>query len=196
MKIIFSIGFIIALFLSSSAQYSDKPKDFYVTKHGDTTYGTYISGMKYDGFKSLNGEKTKLKPESIKFFSAYLYNSDKSDYSTQSWISIDNKFYEYIYKSSGKVSLVSSEKSFGQISSSGISWINEVCFFLRADTLSSPFLPVEFYKAAKSFLIDCPDISSILDHAPKKYNKEKTHKATLDDATYIISKYNECMRGK
>ncbi len=188
--ILFSI-----LSLHISAQYSDKPKDFYVTKQGDTTYGTYISGMKYDGFKNLKGEKIKLKPDSIKYYSIYEYNSDRSDYSTRSWISINDKFYEYYYKGYGKVSIVSTAgDGFGPTPSWEIAPKYEIYYFLRADTLSHFFLPANFYKAAQSFLSDCPTISDYLDHAPNKYNKEKSHKATLEDAVFVIPKYNECMK--
>ena len=193
---LFSFFYCFNFSLGLFAQY-DRPNDFYVAKSGDTTFGTYIYGIKYDGFKNLKGEKIKLRPDSIQSYSIYLENTyrKKSEpyYYTRDWINIEDKFYEVFYRDSGVLSIVFSSPpptpTLGYLGYSG----SNVYYFSKKGILTR-FDPAVFYTAAKKNLADCPSMLDMLDNVPNDKNKGKTHKATFSDAAFIISKYNQCVK--
>ena len=191
MKTTLFLLILILSIVSMSAQ--DKPNDFYVNKSKDTVFGTYvfIYGSKYDVLRNLKGEKIKLKPDSVLSYSIYLENTyrGKNDpyYYTHTWVNVNGAFYRVLYKEAGPVSIVLEEhSSLGPAPSGGTTY-----YFERNDTLTR-FLT--FYSAAKKYLADCPAVIDLLDHVPNEKNKNKTHRATIDDAELIISKYNECVK--
>jgi hypothetical protein len=196
MKILFTL-LLHCAFLCVSAQ--DRPNDFYVNKQGDTTFGTYVYGPKYDAFKTLKREKLKLKPDSIQSYSIYADNTNRRKgepyYFARTWINIDNKFYEIYYRDSGMLSIVFSSPpptpTAGMSSMSG----GNMYYFAKKGSITK-FYPPSFYAECQKDLADCPSVIDLLDHVPNEKNKEKTHKATFNDAEFIVSKYNECMRGK
>lgn len=186
---------LFALFIAMSTILSgqDRPNDFYITKSGDTVLGSYyfVYGSKYDMFKTTAGEKIKLKPDSVLSYSIYLENTNrgKNDpyYYTRTWQNVKGVFYGVLYRSKGPVCILLKEwSSLGPAPSGGT-----IYYFERNDSLTQFFT---FYSAAKKYLSDCPAVIDLLDHVPNQRNKEKTHKATIDDAEFIISKYNECVK--
>jgi|GEM_PF-3880077 len=198
MKILFAILILCHVYFDLSAQ-GIRPDDFYISKSGDTVRGKFRPGgnfNEYDNFKTLKGEKIPLNPDSILSYSIYLDNfnlrtDDPHYFYTRDWISIQNGFYEVYYKDSSSVCILT-QKGGGFGPSRGGKY--DVFFINRQGTLSKFFLATGFYNIAKTFLSDCPTISDILDQVPNEKNKTKTHKATLEDAAYIIKKYNECTK--
>jgi len=200
MKLSLLVMFSFACF-SLLAQY-DRPNDFYVTKSGDTTFGTYVYGAKYDGFKNMKGEKIKLKPDSTQSYSIYLENTyhkkNEPFYYTRDWVKIGDKFYEVYYRDSGLLSIVFSSPpptpGLGYTPSGGLNGAGGNIYYFSKNGILTKFDPISFYAAAKKVLADCPSISDLLDNVPNGKNKEKMHKAKIDDAPFVISKYNECMK--
>jgi hypothetical protein len=192
--------FLLLILSSVSISAQDRPNDFYVTKNKDTVLGSYVFvyGSKYDVFRNLKGQKIKIKPDSVLSYSIYLENTyrQKNDpyYYARTWINIRDTFYEIHYKDSGEVMIliVAGSSSF---SGSGAAYgTPDSYFFEKKGRVSEIFLAAKFYKNAQLFFADCPSVVDLLDHIRNEKNKEKTHKAKLEDAAFIISRYNECMK--
>jgi hypothetical protein len=202
MKILATLILLLWGSVHLSAQ-SHRPDDFYVKKNGDTIYGRYLYGTrmgKYDTFRNSDRDKVQLKPDSIQSYSSYRENADLSRddpnyYYIWNWINIKNGFYQIYYRDSNVVSIVSQTIP-GSGFTTGPTWDSDLFYIYKNGILSESFMPLKFYPVAKTFLADCPSILELLEHVPNEINKEKTHKATLKDAGFIISKYNECVKGK
>lgn len=198
MKVLGLLMVIILIICADLSAQSHRPHDFYLNKVGDTIYGRYIPAegvFRGEKFKPLNGDKIALTPDAVRSFTYYMENanlnrSDPNFYYSSSYISIGDSFYQVYFRDTGRISILSREGGIYIYNGSNTG----VFYFYINGQLSEPFLPTAFYKNALVLLGDCPTIANLLDHVPNGKGKEKTHRATLQDAAFIIPKYNECMK--
>ena len=205
MKTLFTLFLLSAISLGSFAQgkIPKTPYDYYVTKQGDTVYGSVFWGLKNDGFKPLNGQRMKLKPDSVASYAFYLANNNRGPndpfYFARTFINVENKFYEIEYTGDGPVRVLFRDASditgLKNVMPSGMGMAaeDEVYYFERNGVLTK-FYASKFYAAAQKYFADCPSVVEFLDHVPNERKPEKTHKAGMHDLKLIMSKYTACVK--
>lgn len=193
MKTFLSTFILLIACLSIHAQ-GDLPDDFYVTQHGDTVFGRYIS---YTSFK-LRGSKEKIsvKPDTIQSYTVYALNTNRSKgdpyYYPRQWVNIKGTFYELLAGAGGPVRALSLTVA----QYMGYNQTEKDVFYFERDGILTNFSVVAFYRDCKTYFSDCPSVIEFLDQVPNIKNPEKAHKARFDDIDLIVDKYNNCRRGK
>jgi hypothetical protein len=209
MRILF-ISFCLCFFGHDLMGQGNVPNDFIVKHISDTIYGRIQMDM-----RDTNGVDHQIIPANVRTFTIYTSVtgfSSKPKYFASTWVNINGKFYEILYKDDLGISLYRMQPGlYGNGNSSNVVYMPvnqniasgfdpsiqgpDIYYFGKKNVLTG-FKKKEFYDAAKDYFSDCKEVLQLVDSVPNSKNPTKTHKAKIDDAVFLLEKYNSCTKLK